>query len=490
MTDRTTQSDFRRKPRSGNDRLVGEPSPAAAVIQPVASTDPSTRYVGLDVHKQQITYCILDSGGAVVQEGEIVLTRQRLSQFAATRLRPTDRVALETTTNCWAVVEVLQQYVPHVVVSNPMATKAIAASKIKTDKVDARVLAQLLRCDFLPTVWQPDAETRLRRQVSGRRASLVGQRTQLQNRIHSVLAMRLIIPPAETSLFGTQGQTWLLGLTEKVLDADGAMMIASDLRLLKHVQSEIDRFDDRLAALAWEDDRVKLLMTIPGVSVVVAQSLVAAFGDIRRFRTADAAASYLGLVPSTRQSGNSVHHGPITKRGNSTARCMLVQAAQQYARQAGPLGHFFGRLKRRKNHNVAVVATARKLAMIAWRMLTTGEPYRYAPPQSTADKLAKLRITATGEKRRGGNPKGVRCEAKLAGGSRTIRSLDDVYRNEGLPPRLPLAPGERRVLKDTGTQPFAEQITSEQVIPRNTAKTAAHNAKNTGRQPRKSSIPE
>ncbi len=135
--------------------------------------------------------------------------------------------------------------VPCVAVSCPMATKAIAASKIKTDKVDARVLAQLLRCDFLPTVWQPDAETRLRRQVSGRRASLMGRRTQLQNRIHSLLAMRLIVPPAETSLFGTQGQTWLLGLTENVLDADGTMMIAGDLRLLKHVQSEIDRFDDR-----------------------------------------------------------------------------------------------------------------------------------------------------------------------------------------------------------------------------------------------------
>ncbi|MCX7386061.1 MAG: transposase [Planctomycetales bacterium] len=92
--------------------------------------------------------------------------------------------------------------------------------------------------------------------------------------------------------------------------------------------------------------------------------MVAAFGDITRFKSGDAAASYLGLTPSTRQSATSVYHGPITKHGNSTARYMLIQAAQQYSRQAGPLGHFFQRIKRRKCHNVAVVATARKLAVI------------------------------------------------------------------------------------------------------------------------------
>ncbi len=126
-----------------------------------------------------LTFCILNREGDTVREGEIVLTRERLTDFARRILQPADHVALESTTNCWAVVDVLQQHVANVVVSNPMATKAIAHSKIKTDKVDAKVLAQMLRCDFLPTVWQPDTATRLRRQLSGRRASLAGQRTQL-----------------------------------------------------------------------------------------------------------------------------------------------------------------------------------------------------------------------------------------------------------------------------------------------------------------------
>ena len=235
--------------------------------------------------------------------------------------------------------------------------------------------------------------------------------------------------------------------------------------------------------LAWEDERMKLLMTIPGVSIVLGQAVVAAFGDITRFKSGDAAASYLGLTPSTRQSATSVYHGPITKHGNSTARCMLIQAAQQYSRQAGPLGHFFQRIKRRKNHNVAVVATARKLACIAWRMLTSGEPYRYAPPQTTAAKLATLRIMATGEKRRGGEAKGVKCVAKLEGGSRSIRALDDVLVNEGLPPRSTLQPGELRHLSDTHTLEFAQTISAPQRVPRNTGKPRGQSRKNTGRLP-------
>ncbi len=423
------------------------------------------RFVGLDVHKREITYCILDAAGAVVSQGKFVLNRDKLKNFATKNLLAGDRVALESTTNCWAVAEIVQKHVARVVVSNPMATKAIAHSKIKTDKVDSRVLAHLLRCDFLPEVWQPDVATRLRRQLSGRRASLVGGRTQLRNRIHSVLAMRLIEPPVK-SLFGKEGRQWLDRLSEKQIDRDGLGMIESDLRQIDALQLEIDRFDQRLAELAYEDDRVKLLMTMPGVSVIVAQSLVAAFGDITRFATADKAASYLGLVPSTKQSAKTCHHGPITKRGNSNARWMLVQAAQHMLRQSGPLGHFFRRLKRRKNHNIAVVATARKMAMIAWHMLHANEPYRYSSPRSTETKLARLRVTVTGKRRRNGVAKGEKATAKLPGGSRTIQSLDTIYAQEGLPPRQPSPPGEAKHLAQTDTTDFVQAIAQKQVIPR------------------------
>ncbi len=352
-----------------------------------------------------------------------------------------------------------------VVVSNPMATKAIASAKVKTDKVDALVLAQLLRCDYLPAVWQPDAATQQLRQLTGRRASLVQQRTALRIRIHSVLAMRLI---AETeTLFSTKGRDWLLALLrEERIDAEGKLLIESELDLLEQVQRQIDRLDQELLQRGYRDDRVRLLLTLPGVDVTTAETLLAALGDVSRFPTPEQAAAYLGLVPSTRQSAQRCYHGPITKRGNTQARWMLVQAAQSVARHPGPLGAFFRRLKRKKNHNVAVVAVARKLVTIAWHMLTTGEPYRYAQPNSTQQKLARLRIKATGGKRTSGPPKGERCVAKLPGGSRTVKPLAQVYEEEGLPDRVPLTAGEQRIVQESGTAEFVESLAREHVVPR------------------------
>jgi len=148
------------------------------------------RFVGLDVRKRVVEACILDAAGEVVARQRFELDGTSLRRFAWERLEPGDRVALEATTNTWAVAAVLRPHVAEVVVSNPLATKAIAQATVKTDKVDPFVLAQLLRCDYLPRVWQPDEATQQLRELTGRRSALVGQRTAVLNRIHSVLAMR------------------------------------------------------------------------------------------------------------------------------------------------------------------------------------------------------------------------------------------------------------------------------------------------------------
>ncbi len=177
------------------------------------NTPPSTsqvRYVGLDVHKRVIVVCILDAAGNVVFTNQLSTARQAIESFARHVLRPTDHVALEATTNCWPIAALLKPFVQSVTVSNAMATRAIAKAKVKTDKVDARVLAHLLRCNYLPPVWHPDEQTQRMRQLTGRRAALVQQRTRLRNRIHSVLHMRLIEPPSR--LFSAKGLAWLQDL--------------------------------------------------------------------------------------------------------------------------------------------------------------------------------------------------------------------------------------------------------------------------------------
>jgi transposase len=422
----------------------------------------STRYVGLDVHKHLVVACVLDARGLVLLRQQFACAHAELERFARQHLRATDRLALEATTNTWELVALLKPFVAEVVVSNPLKTRLIAEARVKTDKVDALVLAQLLRCDFLPRVWEPGEDVQRLRRLTARRAALVMDKTAVKNRIHSLLHRRLIAPPVK-DLFCRQGRRWLAAL---MLDEEAREALDSDLRLLAGLEEEVARLDQLLAELGYADPRVKLLMTLPGVDLVVAQTLLAALGDASRFSDGDHAASYLGLVPRTRQSASRCYHGPITKCGSGHARSMLVQAAQRVGLHPGPLGTFFRRLARRKSHNVAVVATARKLVCIAWQMLTNNEPYRYAQPRVTRAKLARLRCRGGGERRPAGMPKGTARAAASRG--RLVPALSQVLAGEGLPPAKSLAelpPGERRVLERARVTGYVREIEEPRRVP-------------------------
>ena len=424
-------------------------------------------FAALDLHKKIVEAVLLDEHGAPCWRGRFPATRPALEQFARAHLSPQHHLALEATTNTWAVVAILEPFVAEVVISNPLRTRAIAEAKIKTDRVDALVLAQLLRSDFLPRVWQPDPATRHLRQLSTERANLVADRTRLKNRIHAVLHQRLLEPPAG-DLFQPASRAWLQQLE---LDPLGRQTLDRHLRQLAHLEQELTALTDGLAVQAHADTRTRLLMTLPGVDFPVAQTLLAALGEIDRFPSADRAAAYLGLVPSTHQSAAHCYHGPITKQGNSHARWMLVQAAQSLATHPGPLGVFFRRLQNKKNRNVAVVATARKLVTIAWHMLRQNEPYRYAQPATLAAKFSRLRVRATGQRQRAGSGKGGPRAAAYGTGrpTRAVPSLDQVYAAAQLPALPPCAPGEQRMLEHSGTASFAQQIRQPKRVPRRSA---------------------
>lgn len=445
-------------------------------VPPAVAPAAAPRFVGCDAHKRQITVCILDAGGAVLARAQLPTTRAAITAFAQTQLRPTDALALEATTNTWAVVELLEPHVARVVVSNPLTTKAIASAKVKTDKIDARVLADLLRCDYLPEVWQPDPATRRLRRLCARRAGLCADRTGIKNRLHATLAMRLIVPP-EKDLFSTKGLAWLRAVAAADTasaavfddtDADTRAALAADLRLLDAAQSELDALDKLLAGLGYSEPKVKLLMSLPGVDYPTALALLAAWGDIARFPDAAHATSYLGLAPSTRQSDAHCYHGPITKRGASHPRWMLCQAAQHCDKHPGPLGVGFRRIAKKKNRNVAVVACARKLALIAFHMLKNNEPYRYSLPAATETKLARLRIKATGARRRNGACKGQKSVSRAVDGgrTRTIKPLAKVYELEGLPPAQSVKAAESRVLAAMSVSAFVAGLAQEHIVRR------------------------
>ena len=204
-----------------------------------------TRYVGLDVHREVLQACILDAHGRLLERHRFDLTRANLEAFIRERLRPQDRVVLEATTNTWAVVDALEPHVAEVVVGNPLRTRAIAEAKVKTDKVDAEVLAQLLRCDYLPRVWQPDAATRRLRELTAYRAGLVADQTRLKNRVHSLLAQRLIRVPVAV-LFSAQGRAWL---DQLALSASDRLMLEAHLRRIDQLEADLTSVEKHLAEL-------------------------------------------------------------------------------------------------------------------------------------------------------------------------------------------------------------------------------------------------
>jgi transposase len=355
------------------------------------------RYIGMDVHREFAQLAVVEDG-LLRDEGRIGVTPEALRRWAAT-LRGDDQVALEATGNSDAIANLLTPLVSRVVVSNPNKTRAIAEAKVKTDKVDARILAQLLAADFLPPVWLPDERTRrLRRQVT-RREQLVRQRTRIKNQVHAILARNLAPTPPVSDLFGVAGRHWL---SRQDLPADERAAVQALLRQLDFHGGELAAADRELAAEALSDHVVARLMTIPGVDALTAISIVAAVGDFTRFGSPGQLVSYMGLNPKVRQSGNSAAvHGRISKAGRSQVRGILVEAAWSACRSPGPLRAFYQRIYARRGYQTAVVATARKLTVLAWHLATRDEDYAFARPGLVAHKRRKLELTAGYPSRQG-----------------------------------------------------------------------------------------
>ena len=245
---------------------------------------------------------------------------------------------MESTSVSWAIAELVAGHAGRVTISNPMQTKAIASAKVKTDKIDAKVLAKLGAADFLPEVWVPDEQTRALRRRLSHRAGLVGQRTRLRNQIHAVLARNLVELPA-SDLFGRRGRRLL---EELELPAHEREQVGSALRLHDALDHELEECERPLGEQALASAQVRRLMTIPGVGPVTALSLLAVVGEGSRFPSARHVVGYLGLDPRVRQSGERpARTGRISRQGNSHARHVLIEAAHSAIRTAGPLRAFY-----------------------------------------------------------------------------------------------------------------------------------------------------
>ncbi|MDP2350537.1 MAG: IS110 family transposase [Chloroflexota bacterium] len=343
------------------------------------------RFIGLDVGRDFAHVAVVEGSGTARRLPRVAMGDE-FRGFAAT-LGPDDAVALEASTNTWALADLLGRHAGRVVVSNPLRTKAIASAKRKTDDIDAATLAELLAADYLPPVWQPDEATRRLRRLTSHRAGLVHDRTAVRNRVAAVLSRRLVRAPM-TDVFGIRGRAWLGALD---LPPDERLTVEAALALDAVLCAQVEAAERFIATMVVEDTRVRRLLTIPGIGLVTAASILAVVGDIGRFDRPAKLVSYLGLDPRVRQSGDRpAMRGHISRAGQAHARGLLCEAAHSAVRSPGPLAGFHARLKARRGGGVAIVATARKLAVIVWHLLTKDEDCRFAPEARTTFKQRQL----------------------------------------------------------------------------------------------------
>lgn len=356
------------------------------------------RVIGMDIHRT-FAEVVFWEDGRLRPAGRIDMTRSGLEGFGRT-LTSKDEVVIEATGNSMAVVHVLSPYVARVIVANPLQVKAIAHARIKTDKIDAGVLASLRAADFLPEIWLPDAATERLRRLVTRRDQVVRHRTRIKNEVHAILHAHLLPRCPHADLFGGRGRAWL---ERQPLPDDERAAIGRHLRELDRLGEDLVVLDGEIAQAGIDNPAVKRLLTIAGVNLTVAAGLVAAIGDVHRFASPQKLVSYIGLNPRVRQSGLGLaQHGRISKHGRSHARAMLIEAAWAAAKAPGPLHAFFIRIRARRGHQVAAVAVARKLVVLCWHLLSKDVDYQWARPGLVASKLRSMQLQAGMPARKGG----------------------------------------------------------------------------------------
>jgi transposase len=351
----------------------------------------------LDVHREFCEFAIAENG-EIRSAGRIPTRVPALELFAAS-LIPGDAVVLEATTGAERIVSLLQREGVQVVVANTRKLSSITQAKAKTDRLDARTLAKLLACGLLEEVWTPDERTRALRRLTNRRERIVRARTRAKNEAHGVLSRNLCERPPVTDAFGKAGRRWLAALE---LPVDERLTLDGCLRQVDFLDAEIQAIDAEVAkhALAWPE--VLRLMSVPGVNVQTAATFMAAVGDIRRFSSPRKLVGYLGLDPRVRQSGNTpARHGRISKEGCSEARHMLGEVAWKVTMTPGPLRAFFQRVRARRGPQIAATATARKLVVLFWHLLSSEQDYAFARPAMTRNKVRQLELRAGAPSQKG-----------------------------------------------------------------------------------------
>ena len=332
-------------------------------------------YVGLDVSKEETSFCVKDASGFILKEGKALSDPSSL--FAALRadtLCP-ERIVLETgTLSAWLARGLRDRGLAVDVIDARQAHAVMKLQHNKTDANDAVLLAEIARTGFCRSVSVPEAAAQEQRIVVKARRHLVRQRCATENAVRGFLAsLGFRFPKGSGKLAGHVEAT----LAER---PDLRPMIDPLLASVAALKVQIKRLDEEIAARVRASSAARLLTTVPGVGPIGALAFSATIGDPGRFKNSRAVGAYVGLTSRRYQSGEMDYSGRISKQGDSLLRGLLYEAANvllTVVRKAHPLKDWARRIRGKTSHKKACVALARRLAVIMHRMLMTGEPFRW-----------------------------------------------------------------------------------------------------------------
>jgi transposase len=319
-------------------------------------------YVGIDVHRKRSQVAVVAEDGKVQLNKNVVNGSEPMLRLIGDLPSGTP-VAFEAAFGWGWLAALLEDYGFEAHLVHPLRCKAIASARLKNDKVDAAILAQLLRADLLPEAWIAPADVRQLRALLRHRVALVRLGTQLRNRIHAVAADHGYDRSA--SYWTGPGRGWLAELD---LPPASREIVTDCLAVIDGLVPLIERIDGELHVRAKADPRVKVLRTLPGVGEFTALVMLAEIGDVSRFGSARKLASWSGLTPTVRGSDLTVRHGHISKQGSAWLRWVMNQAAQT-AKRSPEFAATYAAISKRRGKKIATIAISRKLLTRAWHLL-------------------------------------------------------------------------------------------------------------------------
>ena len=334
-------------------------------------------YAGVDLHKRFSVITVLDKEGTVIEEAKIETDNEKTKAFFAKFETEMD-IAAEATFNAeWFHTLMDGEGGKKVVLANPSRTKAIGSGAAKTDRIDAKMLADLLRSNMLPRSVVPNERERTFQEMIRYRHFLVRIQTMLKNRIHSYLhRCNIKYEHVCSDLFGVKGLAYLSSIQFPSRFQEHVKLFTY---LLEQVRSMITEATKQIITTGKEVKEITLLQTIPGIGPHIAMLIMGEIKDITRFVNGKRLCSFAGLVPRIYQSADMKRTGHITKQGSRYLRWGMSEAVQRLRYQDSQLGKQYRRYEKKKGTNMANIIMARKLLLVIYQMLTTTTPYQAYP---------------------------------------------------------------------------------------------------------------